>query len=564
MVTADQQAREELEMGGAAVRKPRDHVPVYIPTFEEGLLDEAPREKRFLDFLRARPSRDWFLKFGLSGRFSSISLLRRNSSTVQRGDEHPPQEPTSTASWHRRFRVSFVRKVNWDALVKYAKDWLRNPANMAFLIWLAAVTAVLLIMLLVVSGMLNGALPRSSQRKQWVEVTSQILNALFAIICVYQHPKLAHHLVQVFRWGSKDVAELRQVYSKNGAARPHERFHIGFVVALLHLTCFMQYAICGLYWGYKKSDRPELPVNLCMVVGIAAPIIAGVYTLYGPLARKVDPDSEEESQRRASALEEEKRRAAKGHPRRVVVSKPQWVGGLFDCWNDMTVAYLSFFCTFCVFGWNMERLGFGNMYVHIFTFILFIVAPFWIFNVAGLSIDDSGVREFVGIVGILLCFLGLLYGGFWRIQMRKKFKLPSNKFCWGYPNLTDCMQWLFCWSCSLAQEVRTGNFYDVEDGSFYSKQYSSSPSDDDEGEGSSRLAGLHPLPREDGAGPVEVMPPFEVHIAIALDQSAASPAEVAESHSGSPRVESNNVVMAAPVPPLIQTEAKSINQTAEI
>ncbi|MQM22914.1 hypothetical protein Taro_055973, partial [Colocasia esculenta] len=83
MVAADQQAREELEMGGAAVRKPGDHVPVYMPTFEEGLLDDGPREKRFLDFLRAHPSRDWFLKFGLSGRFSPFSLLRRNSS-VQR------------------------------------------------------------------------------------------------------------------------------------------------------------------------------------------------------------------------------------------------------------------------------------------------------------------------------------------------------------------------------------------------------------------------------------------------------------------------------------------------
>ncbi|MQL98083.1 hypothetical protein Taro_030785 [Colocasia esculenta] len=296
-----------------------------------------------------------------------------------------------------------------------------------------------------------------------------MLNALFAIICVYQHPKLAHHLVQVLRWGSKDMAELRQAYSKKGAARPHERYHIGFMVALLHLTCFMQYAICGLDWGYKRSDRPKLPVNFYMVVGIAVPIIAGVYTLYGPLARKVDPDSEEESQRRDSALEEEKRRAAKGLPQRVVVFKPQWVGDLFDCWDDMTVAYLSFFCTLCVFGWNMERLGFGNMYVHIFSFILFIAAPFWIFNVAGLSIDDSSVREFVGIVGILLCFLGLLYDGFWWIQMRKKFKLPSNKFCWGYPNLTNCMQWLFCWSCSLAQEVCTGNFYDVKDGSFYNK-----------------------------------------------------------------------------------------------
>lgn len=51
--------------------------------------------------------------------------------------------------------------------------------------------------------------------------------------------------------------------------------------------------------------------------------------------------------------------------------------------------------------------------------------------------------------------------------MRKRFKLPENRFCCGSASLTDYVKWMFCWSCALAQEVRTGNFYDVEDDSLF-------------------------------------------------------------------------------------------------
>jgi hypothetical protein len=32
--------------------------------------------------------------------------------------------------------------------------------------------------------------------------------------------------------------------------------------------------------------------------------------------------------------------------------------------------------------------------------------------------------------------------------------------------MSDCVKWLFCWICTLAPEVRTTNFYDVEDDRF--------------------------------------------------------------------------------------------------
>ena len=59
----------------------------------------------------------------------------------------------------------------------------------------------------------------------------------------------------------------------------------------------------------------------------------------------------------------------------------------------------------------MERLGFGNMYVHIATFMLFCMAPFWIFILAAVNIEDETVRQALVATGIILCLFGLLYGG---------------------------------------------------------------------------------------------------------------------------------------------------------
>jgi len=86
------------------------------------------------------------------------------------------------------------------------------------------------------------------------------------------------------------------------------------------------------------------------------------------------------------------------------------------------------------------------------------------------NIDNDTVREALGVTGVVLCAFGLLYGGFWRIQMRKRFNLPAYNFCCGEPAVADCTLWLCCCWCSLAQEVRTGNSYDIVEDKFCRKQ----------------------------------------------------------------------------------------------
>lgn len=227
------------------------------------------------------------------------------------------------------------------------------------------------------------------------------------------------------------------------------------VVLLLHLNCFAQYALCGLNLGFRRSERPPVGVGICVSVAIASPAVAGLYTILSPLGKEYG-DEENQMDRKVS-LERRYSFASRGDDE----SDLEWRGGVLDIWEDIKVSYLSLLCTFCVFGWNMERIGFGNMYVHIATFVLFCLAPFFIFNLAAINIDNEVVREGLGYMGIVLCVFGLLYGGFWRIQMRKRFKLPGYSFCCGRPAVADCTLWLFCCWCSLAQEVRTANAYEI-------------------------------------------------------------------------------------------------------
>ncbi|KAJ1297542.1 hypothetical protein BS78_01G384400 [Paspalum vaginatum] len=514
-----------------------DFIPIdiYIPSVERGALSGSRRKRRFLDFLRAHPSKDWFLRSTFVGR-----LRRRSHHQASAGSE----DSDGDGGGRTRFRVPFVRKIKWRKLWNYAVSWCSKPENFAMIIWLAFVAAGLLLLFMLMTGMLDAAIPNDDRRKKWTEVINQILNALFTIMCLYQHPKIFHHLVLLLRWRPDgDREDIRKVYCKDGAARPHDRAHMLFVVALLHATCFAQYYCCALFWSYTRKDRPDWALNIGYGLGTGCPIVAGLYTAYGPLGRK-QPDTDTGSSSSAeAAAQDQGRRTESGdveikvYNRRVVVSSPEWSGGLFDCCDDGTVCALSATCTFCVFGWNMERLGFGNMYVHAFTFILLCVAPFLIFSVTALNIHDDDIRDTVVAVGVLLGFCGFLYGGFWRYQMRKRYKLPGGRsWCWcGSAAVGDCVKWLFCWSCALAQEVRTANFYDVEDDRFVAAR---------NGEGRPVLV---PLPRE-----ASTTTPRSMSCPPKLDDAVGSGGLTSPQDAAAMERSATYHPMRPPLPPLIQ------------
>ncbi|KAH7514710.1 hypothetical protein FEM48_Zijuj11G0119200 [Ziziphus jujuba var. spinosa] len=464
-------------------------------SMERGLLiDESPRSDSLLS---TNPSQLRLQKYNSTSSLTSPSEKYRK--TYEESDAISCSVPSSAGQGFCGHVHSITsKKIDWGSMNSICKKWIKDPLNMVLLLWIVCVAVSGAILFLVMTGMLNGVLPKKSQRNVWFEVNNQILNALFTLMCLYQHPKRFHHLVLLIRWKPKDVTTLREMYCKNGTKKPHERAHIMVVIVLLHVNCFAQYALCGLNWGYKRSERPAAGVGISLSVAIAGAAIAGVYTMMSPLGKEYDLEVDEEAQdqilinttKQAKHLGSFERRFsfASRNEHMLVEHEPEWNGGLFDIGDDFSVAYFSLFCCICLFGWNMERLGFGNMYVHIATFFLFCSAPFWIFNLAAVNIDNETIREALGLTGIVLCVFGLLYGGFWRIQMRKRFNLPANNLCCGKPAITDCVDWLFCCWCSLAQEVRTAGSFDTVKDKICRKQTQmhSQPA-------------LSPLPREDGA-----------------------------------------------------------------
>ncbi|KAM4093680.1 hypothetical protein ACB094_06G136900 [Castanea mollissima] len=481
--------KEDIEEANAVEVK--SEIPLDTSASRRTLISNENPQRRLPDTfrspitLRSPITRINFLKFGsASANFKRIANER---------DEISRSVASSSHGFHERLNGVFSRKINWGSLMKLSKEWIRDPMNMALFAWIACVAISGAILFLVMTGMLNRAIPRKPQRDAWFEVNNQILNALFTLMCLYHHPKRFYHLVLLCRWKPEDISKLRKIYCKNGTYKPHEWAHMMVVVILLHINCFAQYALCGLNLGYKRSQRPAIGVGICISVAIAAPAVAGLYTIMSPLGKEYHMDEEAQDQStmgdrpetmRLKSLEKRYSFAIRDEQQSVEsgADSAEWSGGILDFWDSISIAYLSLFCGFCVFGWNMERLGFGNMYVHIATFLLFCMAPFWIFNLAAVNIDNDTAREALGVTGLVLCVFGLLYGGFWRIRMRKRFNLPAYNFCFGEPSAADCTLWLFCCWCSLAQEVRTGNSYDIVENKFCIKHTE-----------------LSPLPREDGA-----------------------------------------------------------------
>ncbi|PKU81701.1 uncharacterized protein LOC110108608 [Dendrobium catenatum] len=444
---------------------------IEIPSTKTGSCTRRGHRTKLVNFFKACRSRDWRRKIS---PFASSSIFRQ---TVDEREEIS-LSVSSPGDVQPSFPANFIKKLNLSSFIDLCKEWIKHPMNIALLIWFICVASSSSMQALLLLGMLNKEFPGKSSQNRWIEINNQVLNALFTLMSLYQHPSLLHHLVLLCRWKPEDIIEIRKIYCKNGAHKPNEWAHIMVILVLLHITCFSQYVLCGLYWGYTITTRPEFLENFFNAIGFIAPTVAAAYAMYSPLGKESSSDSNDSETVKLKLTNQ-----------RASVTEPEWNGGVFDCRNDISVSFLSFFCCFCIFGWNMERLGFGNMYVHIAMFFLLCFAPLWIFGISALNISNGWMRNVVAISGMVLSVCGLIYGGFWRLKMRKRFKLGGNRFCCGSEAATDYLQWLFCCWCSLAQEVRTGNFYEVEDGGFYRKDLGVGGEDD-----FSLL--LCPLPRE--------------------------------------------------------------------
>lgn len=262
----------ELETSASSYNSD-DHIALYSNTSQRGLLQETNHNK---------------------------PKYKSGNPTI-----HPENEstPSNFQIPSRPLRISFIKKIDWSSLWKKSKEWIKQPLNMVLFLWIICVAVSGAILFMVLTGMLNNALPKKSQRDAWFEVNNQIINALFTLMCLYQHPKRFHHLAMLVRWRANDVLRLRDIYCKNGTCKPNERRHMAVVIALLHLNCFAQYALCGLNWGFPRSKRPAIGVGLCLAVSFGAAAFASVYGILSPLGKDYETDVEAQTESTGKSFE---------------------------------------------------------------------------------------------------------------------------------------------------------------------------------------------------------------------------------------------------------------------
>ncbi|KAL9260565.1 hypothetical protein AKJ16_DCAP18565 [Drosera capensis] len=138
---------------------------------------------------------------------------------------------------------------------KFKKD-LKNPLVAAILIFFSGV-----LVLGIISALIKDHLPDKSKRVPWSDNVNQVINVLFTLLNLYQHPARFQHLVFWYRWRPRDIEMLRIVYCKNGTEKRNERPHILVVILLAQAGCFSQYGIAYFNWAYPMPDRPQKSIK---------------------------------------------------------------------------------------------------------------------------------------------------------------------------------------------------------------------------------------------------------------------------------------------------------------
>lgn len=107
----------------------------------------------------------------------------------------------------------------WTFAVKYVK----NPLNMLLIFWCILSLLAAIPIVLVDIGALNDTVRNVSTRESIVEVSTQVLNSLFVLMCLIWHPVFFRQSYQVLRWKASDQKQMRDEYNEGGFEKPHER-----------------------------------------------------------------------------------------------------------------------------------------------------------------------------------------------------------------------------------------------------------------------------------------------------------------------------------------------------
>lgn len=127
-------------------------------------------------------------------------------------------------------KLPAVSKVTLGEIAKETVEFLKDPINLALLVWMVLSLPDCITIVLLKLGYLDRLVPSAEERERMDEASTQIVNALFFLTCLIVFPLMCRHTFLLWRWGPKDKLELREAFCKHGKRKPHDWTHIAIVV----------------------------------------------------------------------------------------------------------------------------------------------------------------------------------------------------------------------------------------------------------------------------------------------------------------------------------------------
>jgi len=121
----------------------------------------------------------------------------------------------------------------------------------------------------------------------WMEVNSQLLNALFTVIAFVNHPSRFCELYLLLK-GNNDV--LNAAFPSRSIFNYSERL---FILVLLNMNCFGQYPIAIAHWCFQNYHRPGWVVPIFLPVCFCSQSLAAFLEYRWKKGRDIDPSGVE-------------------------------------------------------------------------------------------------------------------------------------------------------------------------------------------------------------------------------------------------------------------------------
>lgn len=249
-----------------------------------------------------------------------------------------PNDPTIPPLTTTTTNTTTAPKAPWPTALKHAlsaiSKFILTPTGLFITLYGANVVAwgAMLFFLLLKVGPMQGDSPYSP-RKRWLEIDSQILNALFCLtgfglapwrfrdlywVCMWRLRKVVgdekakraiHRLAERnaawFRLRDEDkddtereTALLERMQTFSGEVAPATKtWKMDFVVWAMVLNTLFQVGMATFMWHYSRFDRPGFGVGLFIGLGCFSSLCAGVMSWWegrkiklieGPVVKKMD------------------------------------------------------------------------------------------------------------------------------------------------------------------------------------------------------------------------------------------------------------------------------------